>query len=56
MKARSVALEFLVVLTAFVSIPSSVLADGCFVWKWDRSVDIREPAQKAIILYDKGTD
>jgi hypothetical protein len=56
MKARSVALEFLVVLTAFVSIPSSVLTDGCFVWQWDRSVDIREPAQKAIILYDKGRE
>jgi HEAT repeat protein len=32
------------------------LADGCFVWRWDKKVDINEPAQKAIILHDAGRE
>lgn len=30
----------------------SALADGCFVFKWNKSIDINEPTQKAIIVYD----
>jgi hypothetical protein len=29
-------------------------ADGCFVFKWNKSIDIKEPAQKAIICFDCG--
>ncbi|HWI57447.1 MAG TPA: DUF2330 domain-containing protein, partial [Bacillota bacterium] len=33
-----------------------VLADGCFVFKWNKAVDINEPAQKAIVFYDSGRE
>jgi HEAT repeat protein len=35
-----------------------LLADGLFVtkWKWNKEVDINEPTQKAIILYDAGRE
>lgn len=33
-----------------------VLADGCFVFKWDKNIDINEPTQKAVILYDAGRE
>src|SRR5262249_13111494 len=33
-----------------------VLADGCFVFKWDKKVDINEPTQKAIIVHDAGRE
>lgn len=33
-----------------------VLADGCFVFHWDKKTDINEPTQKAIIVYDAGRE
>jgi hypothetical protein len=33
-----------------------VLADGCFVFRWNKKVDINEPAQKAIIVHDAGRE
>src|SRR5437660_5727248 len=30
--------------------------DGCFVFRWDKKVDINEPTQKAIIVYDAGRE
>jgi HEAT repeat protein len=32
------------------------MADGCFVFKWDKKIDINEPTQKAVILYDAGRE
>jgi hypothetical protein len=32
------------------------LADGCFVFRWDKQKDINEPTQKAIILHDQGRE
>lgn len=32
------------------------LADGCFVFKWDKRIDINEPTQKAVILHDAGRE
>src|SRR6266853_2820465 len=32
------------------------LADGCFVFKWDKKTDINEPTQKAIIVHDAGRE
>lgn len=29
-------------------------ADGCFVFKWNKGIDINEPTQKAIIVHDAG--
>ena len=34
----------------------AVLADGCFVFKWNKAIDINEPTQKAIILHDAGRE
>jgi HEAT repeat protein len=34
----------------------SVYADGCFVFKWNKSIDINEPTQKAIIVHDAGRE
>jgi len=31
-------------------------ADGCFVFHWNKQIDINEPTQKAIILHDKGQE
>jgi hypothetical protein len=33
---------------------ASILADGCFVFRWNKQKDINEPTQKAIILHDQG--
>jgi hypothetical protein len=33
-----------------------VHADGCFVFKWNKQIDINEPTQKAIILHDAGRE
>src|SRR5262245_26856321 len=30
--------------------------DGCFVFKWNKQIDINEPTQKAIIVYDNGRE
>ena len=32
------------------------LADGCFVFRWNKKIDINEPTQKAIIVYDAGRE
>jgi hypothetical protein len=32
------------------------LADGCFVFRWNKGIDIKEPAQKAIIVHDAGRE
>ena len=32
------------------------LADGCFVFRWNKDIDIKEPTQKAIIVYDAGRE
>ncbi|MCX6880577.1 MAG: DUF2330 domain-containing protein [Verrucomicrobia bacterium] len=42
----------LAALTALLLASRQARADGCYVWKWNKDADIREPAQKAIILYD----
>jgi HEAT repeat protein len=34
----------------------SALADGCFVFRWDKKTDINEPTQKAVILHDRGRE
>lgn len=31
-------------------------ADGVFVFRWDKKVDINEPTQKAILLHDQGRE
>ncbi len=33
-----------------------VFADGCFVFQWNKDIDIKEPTQKAIIVYDAGRE
>ena len=33
-----------------------LLADGCFVFKWNKKIDINEPTQKAIIVHDGGRE
>ncbi|EEF60661.1 DUF2330 domain-containing protein [Pedosphaera parvula] len=35
---------------------ASALADGCFVFKWNKAIDINEPTQKAIIFHDAGRE
>ncbi|MHB8521953.1 MAG: DUF2330 domain-containing protein [Limisphaerales bacterium] len=34
----------------------AILADGCFVFKWNKKIDINEPTQKAIIVYAAGRE
>lgn len=36
--------------------PPALRADGCFVFKWNKSIDINEPTQKAIIVHDAGRE
>ena len=43
-------------LLACLMMPTYAVADGCFVWKWNKGADIHEPSQKAIILYDRGRE
>ncbi len=31
-------------------------ADGCFVFRWNKDIDIKEPTQKAIIVFDGGRE
>jgi HEAT repeat protein len=51
----SIARLFLLVsLGRFALVP--VLADGCFVFKWNKAIDINEPTQKAIIVHDAGRE
>jgi Uncharacterized protein conserved in bacteria (DUF2330) len=35
---------------------ASAMADGCFVFKWNKAIDINEPTQKAIIFHDSGRE
>ena len=37
-------------------LPISTLADGCFVFRWNKQKDINEPTQKAIIFQDQGRE
>jgi len=46
------AIPFFVLLTSVCSSPG----DGCFVFRWNKAVDINEPTQKAIIVYDRGRE
>src|SRR5208337_1092585 len=43
-----------VVVGRLVFLPA--LADGCFVFRWNKQVDINEPTQKAIIVHDAGRE
>lgn len=42
----------LLILTGFGLVRAP--ADGCFVFKWNKNIDINEPAQKTIICFDSG--
>src|SRR5438445_5085843 len=46
----------LLLLCVLVIPGASSLADGCFVFRWNKAVDINEPTQKAIIVYDQGRE
>jgi len=46
-------IALLLLLTCFAT---DALADGCFVFKWDKKIDINEPTQKAIIVFDAGRE
>jgi HEAT repeat protein len=54
-RCRAFLLVFLLATVARLSI-LPVIADGCFVFKWDKKIDINEPTQKAVILYDAGRE
>src|SRR5947209_2402563 len=41
---------------ALAALALSAQADGCFVFRWNKGVDINEPTQKAIIVYDQGRE
>jgi HEAT repeat protein len=53
---RSSIRSVVVLLTITALVQSSLLADGCFVFRWDKKIDINEPTQKAIILHDSGRE
>jgi hypothetical protein len=36
--------------------PLPAFADGCFVFRWNKDIDIKEPSQKAIIVFDAGRE
>src|SRR2546423_14104347 len=48
--------RLIVPLYVLVISGASALADGCFVSRWNKAVDINEPTQKAIIVYDEGRE
>src|SRR2546422_423041 len=52
----SVSAYLILRLIAGLTIPALGRADGCFVFKWDKAIDINEPAQKAIIVHDAGRE
>lgn len=57
MKVKSALSHFLVlVVLVLIRPPDVALADGCFVFKWDKKIDINEPTQKAIIVHDAGRE
>ncbi len=44
-------------LFGFITLVSPLArADGCFVFKWNKAIDIAEPTQKAIIVHDAGRE
>lgn len=47
---------WLVIVGAWLSGAADALADGCFIFHWDKQKDINEPTQKAIILHDNGRE
>jgi hypothetical protein len=51
---RSLALLLLGIVCIFTG--ASALADGCFVFRWNKQKDINEPTQKAIILHESGQE
>ncbi len=56
---RSCAKHFVLnacVSLVFASSLLPALADGVFVFKWNKQIDINEPTQKAIIVYDGGRE
>lgn len=42
-------------ISGFMGTPP-LLADGCFVFKWNKKIDINEPTQKAIIVHEAGRE
>ncbi|PYK96110.1 MAG: hypothetical protein DME19_20795, partial [Verrucomicrobia bacterium] len=55
-RPASVSAYLILCLIAGLTIPALGRADGCFVFKWDKAIDINEPAQKAIIVHDAGRE
>ena len=50
-------LAFILLFLAFGWLVSPwARADGCFVFKWNKAIDINEPTQKAIIVHDAGRE
>jgi HEAT repeat protein len=45
----------LFVLFGRLALPPA-FGDGCFVFRWNKGIDINEPTQKAIIVYDAGRE
>src|ERR1044071_8259158 len=45
----------LLLLVGWIISPSA-RADGCFVFKWNKAIDINEPTQKAILVHDNGRE
>ncbi len=48
--------KFLIFVSLGALLAYRVLGDGCFVFKWNKQIDINEPTQKAIIVYDNGRE
>src|SRR5215510_4222272 len=46
----------LITVTLTATCGWNVIADGCFVFKWNKAIDINEPTQKAIIVFDEGRE
>ncbi len=56
-RKRSFLVHWLFISTLVVTaIYETGLADGCFVFKWNKEIDINEPTQKAIIVHDAGRE
>ncbi len=53
-RALPVCVTLFFALGRFACIPAA--ADGCFVFRWDKRIDINEPTQKAIIVHDGGRE
>lgn len=53
---RTSAVPFLLIAALGPLALLQALADGCFVFKWNKAIDINEPTQKAIIVHDAGRE